>query len=360
VTILVSAFVSLTLTPMMSARLLKKSDPAHESWFARKSAYWFERLVEAYSTTLRFVLQHQPTTLLVTVGTLALTIFLFIIIPKGFFPIQDTGVILGITEAPESSSFKAVADRQQQIADVVLKDPDVESLSSFIGVDGTNMTPNVGRIQINLKSRADRSSSASDIIRRLQPQVSQVSGMMLYMQPVQDITVENRVSRTQYQYTLEDTNAKELADYVPKLLDQLQKIPQLRDVASDQSTGSLQASLVVDRNTASRLGVTPQMIDDTLYDAFGQRLVSTIFTQLNQYHVVLEVDPNQQLNPDDLNNIYVHASPGGAPAAAGGGGTGLPQVGAAASTQSGGGGSSSTGSSGTATGALPTIAAGRS
>jgi multidrug efflux pump len=253
-----------------------------------------------------------------------------------------------------------VADRQQQIADVVLKDPDVESLSSFIGVDGTNMTPNVGRIQINLKSRADRSSSASDIIRRLQPQVSQVSGMMLYMQPVQDITVENRVSRTQYQYTLEDTNAKELADYVPKLLDQLQKIPQLRDVASDQSTGSLQASLVVDRNTASRLGVTPQMIDDTLYDAFGQRLVSTIFTQLNQYHVVLEVDPNQQLNPDDLNNIYVHASPGGAPAAAGGGGTGLPQVGAAASTQSGGGGSSSTGSSGTATGALPTIAAGRS
>ena len=359
VTILVSAFVSLTLTPMMSARLLKKSDPAHESWFARKSAYWFQRLVDAYSTTLRFVLQHQPTTLLVTVGTLALTIFLFLIVPKGFFPVQDTGVILGITEAPESSSFKSMADRQQQIADVVLKDPDVESLSSFIGVDGTNMTPNAGRIQINLKSREDRSSSASDIIRRLQPQVSQVAGITLYMQPVQDITVENRVSRTQYQYTLEDTNAKELADYVPKLLEQLQKIPQLRDVASDQSTGSLQASLVVDRNTASRLGVTPQMIDDTLYDAFGQRLVSTIFTQLNQYHVVLEVDPNQQLNPDDLNNIYVHASPGGAPAAAGGGGTGLPQVGAAASTQSGGGGSSSSAGSGAATGALPTIAAGR-
>jgi multidrug efflux pump len=365
VTILVSAFVSLTLTPMMSARLLKKADKEHEGWFYRTSERWFQRIIAEYGRTLQFVLQHQTTTLLVTVGTLLLTIFLFMIVPKGFFPVQDTGVILGITEAPETASFKSMTDRQQQIANVVLQDPDVESLSSFIGVDGTNMTPNVGRIQINLKSRDQRSASASDIIRRLQPKVGAVAGMTLYMQPVQDITVENRVSRTQYQYTLEDSNAKELADYVPKLLQQLQKIPELRDVASDQGTGSLEADLVVDRNTASRLGVTPQMIDDTLYDAFGQRLVSTIFTQLNQYHVVLEVQPNQQLTPDDLNNIYVHASPGGAPAAASGGSTGLPSVGASAAGQNSGASSSSSSSSsisGTGTGiaAVPSVASGRS
>jgi multidrug efflux pump len=363
VTILVSAFVSLTLTPMMSARLLKKTDPAHESWFARNAGRWFERLVEEYGRTLRFVLQHQPTTLLVTIGTLALTIFLYIIVPKGFFPLQDTGVILGITEAPESASFQSMADRQQLIADVVLQDPDVESLSSFIGVDGTNMTPNVGRIQINLTPRDKRSATADEIIRRLQPKVSQVEGMNLYMQPVQDITVENRVSRTQFQYTLESANARDLADYVPKLIQKLQQIPELRDVASDQGTGSLEADLVVDRNTASRLGVTPQMIDDTLYDAFGQRLVSTIFTQLNQYHVVLEVDPKQQLAPDNLNNIYVHASPGGAPAASSGGGTGLPSVGAAAASTTTGASASSTttqGSTGTGLSAVPSVASGRS
>jgi len=244
----------------------------------------------------------------------------------------------------------------------VLKDPDVESLSSFIGVDGTNMTPNVGRIQINLKPRDQRSATASDIIRRLQPHVSQIAGMVLYMQAVQDITVESRVSRTQYQYTLEDANAKELADYVPKLLQRLQQIPELRDVASDQGSGSLEADLVVDRNTASRLGVTPQMIDDTLYDAFGQRLISTIFTQLNQYHVVLEVSPDHQLTPDDLKDIYVHASPGGAPAATGGG-VGGPSVGAAAATQNVSG-SSSSGSSqattGTGSAPVSSIASGRS
>src|SRR6185312_7744709 len=332
VTILVSAFVSLTLTPMMSARLLKKSDAAHEGWFYRTSERWFNRVIEEYGRTLRFVLRHQTETLFVTVGTLVLTLFLFYVVPKGFFPVQDTGVILGITEAPESTSFQAMTARQQQVADVVLKDPDVESLSSFIGVDGTNMTPNVGRIQINLKDREDRKSSADEIIRRLQPKVSQISGITLYMQPVQDITVENRVSRTQYQYTLEDANAKELADYVPKLVQRLRSVPELRDVASDQGSGSLEADLVVDRDTASRLGITPQMIDDTLYDAFGQRLISTIFTQLNQYHVVLEVAPDQQVHPDDLNRIYVHSSPGGAPAAASGGGTGLPTVGAAASS----------------------------
>ena len=361
VTILVSAFVSLTLTPMMSARLLKKTDPAHESWFARNSARWFQRLVDEYARTLRFVLKHQPTTLLVTIGTLVLTIFLYIIVPKGFFPLQDTGVILGITEAPESTSFQNMADRQQKVADIVLQDPDVVSLSSFIGVDGTNMTPNVGRIQINLKPREERSATADEIIRRLQPKVSQVAGMNLYMQPVQDITVENRVSRTQFQYTLESANAKDLADYIPKLLQKLQQAPELRDVASDQGTGSLEADLVVDRNTASRLGVTPQMIDDTLYDAFGQRLVSTIFTQLNQYHVVLEVDPKEQLTPDDLNNIYVHSSPGGPPAATSGGATGLPSVGAAAaSTGTGASSTSSQASSGTGVAPVPSVASGRS
>ncbi|HVH88218.1 MAG TPA: efflux RND transporter permease subunit [Terriglobales bacterium] len=362
VTILVSAFVSLTLTPMMSARLLKKADREHEGWFYHTSERWFQRTIDAYGRTLQFVLRYQTTTLLVTVATLVLTILLYVIVPKGFFPVQDTGVILGITEAPESVSFKSMASRQQQIADVVLKDPDVESLSSFIGVDGTNMTPNVGRIQINLKPRDQRKASASDIIVRLQPKVNQVSGMVLYMQPVQDITVENRISRTQYQYTLEDANAKELADYVPKLLQKLQQIPQLRDVASDQGSGSLEADLVVDRDTASRLGVTPQMIDDTLYDAFGQRLISTIFTQLNQYHVVLEVSPDQQIAPDDLNNIYVHASPGGAPPAAAGGGTGLPTVGAAAASQNTTGSSSAAaqGSTGTGISAVPSVASGRS
>jgi len=362
VTILVSAFVSLTLTPMMSARLLKKSDKQHESWFARGSERAFNWLRDSYATTLRFVLQHQPTTLVVTVGTLALTIFLFIIVPKGFFPVQDTGVILGITEAPESASFQWMADRQQQVAQAVLKDPDVESLSSFIGVDGTNMTPNVGRIQINLKPRDERKASASDIIRRLQPNVSQIPGIILYMQPVQDITVENRISRTQYQYTLESANAQDLTDYVPKLLQRLQKIPQLRDVASDQGNGSLEAVLVVDRNTASRLGVTPQMIDDTLYDAFGQRLISTIFTQLNQYHVVLEVSPDHRLTPNDLNDIYVHASPGGPPPATSGGGVGVPSVGAAATSQ-GSSGSSATSTQGSnATGGTPaaSFATGRS
>src|SRR6185312_15852348 len=363
VTILVSAFVSLTLTPMMSARLLKKSDTAHEGWFYRTSERWFNRVIEEYGRTLRFVLRHQTETLFVTVGTLVLTLFLFYVVPKGFFPVQDTGVILGITEAPESTSFQAMTARQQQVADVVLKDPDVESLSSFIGVDGTNMTPNVGRIQINLKDREDRKSSADEIIRRLQPKVSQISGITLYMQPVQDITVENRVSRTQYQYTLEDANAKELADYVPKLVQRLRSVPELRDVASDQGSGSLEADLVVDRDTASRLGVTPQMIDDTLYDAFGQRLISTIFTQLNQYHVVLEVAPDQQVHPDDLKRIYVHSSPGGAPAAASGGGTGLPSVGAAANSSTTAASASSgavQGTTGSGIAAVPSVASGRS
>ncbi|HEY2092140.1 MAG TPA: efflux RND transporter permease subunit [Thermoanaerobaculia bacterium] len=330
VTILVSAVVSLTLTPMMSSKLLKaEKDTKKESRFFTKSEELFERVIAFYGRTLQVVLRHQTTTLIITVGTLLLTIFLFIIVPKGFFPVQDTGVILGISEAPEDTSFRAMAERQLQLTEVVSKDPAVASVASFIGVDGTNMTSNVGRIQINLKPLEDRNANASDIIRRLQPKVANVAGITLYMQPVQDLSVENRVSRTQYQYTLEDANSTELAQWVPKVIAALEKIPELRDVASDQGSGSLEADLVVDRNTASRLGVTPQMIDDTLYDAFGQRQVSTIFTQLNQYHVVLEADPKLQISPDALEHIYVHA--GAASASAG---TGTPTVGAAAASQS--------------------------
>jgi multidrug efflux pump len=310
VTILVSAVVSLTLTPMMSAKLLRseKEDAKHNRFFA-KSEELFERVIALYGRTLQVVLRHQTTTLLVTAGTLVVTIILFILVPKGFFPVQDTGVILGISEAPEDTSFRAMAARQLALTQIVTQDPAVASVSSFIGVDGTNMTSNVGRIQINLKPLDQRDGNATDIIRRLQPKIAQVSGITLYMQPVQDLSVENRVSRTQYQYTLEDANSAELAQWVPRVVNELTKLPELRDVASDLSTGSLEADLVVDRNTASRLGVTPQMIDDTLYDAFGQRQVSTIFTQLNQYHVVLEADPKLQLSPDALKHIYVHATP---------------------------------------------------
>ncbi len=310
VTILVSAVISLTLTPMMSSKLLKHRKPSEQGRFYVWSERWFNRIIQKYGTTLQWVLKHQTETLLVTVGTLVLTLFLFWYVPKGFFPVQDTGVIQGISEAPQTTSFQAMASRQRQLADVILKDPDVQSLSSFIGVDGQNVTPNSGRFLINLKPRDERDANASEIIRRLQPEVAQVPGITLYMQPVQDLTVENRVSRTQYQYSLEDANAAELGQWTPKILQKFETLPQLRDVASDQQNHGLEASLVIDRDTASRLGVTPQAIDDTLYDAFGQRLVSTIFTQLNQYHVVLEVDPQFQQDPSSLANIYVHSSTG--------------------------------------------------
>ena len=263
-----------------------------------------------YGKGVQFVLRHQTATLLVTAGTFVLTLFLAYYVPKGFFPVQDTGVILGVSDAPETVSFTAMAERQQALAAVILKDPDVVSLSSFIGVDGTNMTPNSGRIQINLKPREDREASASDIIRRLQPQLAKVDGITLFMQPVQDITVEDRVSRTQYQYSIEDADPAELSQWAPRVVDKFKSLPQLRDVATDQLDGGLQANLVIDRDTASRLGVLPQAIDDTLYDAFGQRLVSIIFTQLNQYHVVMEVDPKYQQNPDALKSIYVQSSSG--------------------------------------------------
>jgi multidrug efflux pump len=310
VTILVSAVVSLTLTPMMCAKLLKRHDPAHQSRFYKSTERFYNRVIEFYGRTLKFVLKHQTTTLLVTVGTLVLTLLLYVIVPKGFFPVQDTGVILGISEGPQSVSFSALGQSQQALAAVILKDPDVASLSSFIGIDGTNATPNSGRIQISLKPRNQRKSTASEIIRRLQPELAKVSGITLYMQPVQDLTVEDRVSRTQYQYSMEDADAQELSVWATRLVDELRKLPAMRDVATDQQNGGLKADLVIDRDTASRLGILPQAIDDALYDAFGQRQVSTIFTQLNQYHVVLEVEPQFSQNPDALRNIYVHASGG--------------------------------------------------
>ncbi|MGB0036945.1 MAG: MdtB/MuxB family multidrug efflux RND transporter permease subunit [Candidatus Acidiferrales bacterium] len=310
VTILVSAFVSLTLTPMMCAKLLRHEESSKQSRFYRASERFFVRTIELYGKALQVVLRHQPATLLVTVGTLVLTILLYYYVPKGFFPVQDTGVILGVSEAPQTVSFTAMADRQQALAKIILKDPAVESLSSFIGVDGTNMTPNSGRIQINLKPLDDRDANSSDIIRRLQPLLTPVQGITLFMQPVQDLTVEDRVSRTQFQYSIEDADAKELALWAPRLVDKLSKLPELRDVATDQQDRGLQANLMIDRDTASRLGILPQAIDDTLYDAFGQRQVSTIFTQLNQYHVVLEVDPQFQQNPDALKSIYVRSSNG--------------------------------------------------
>ena len=308
VTILVSAVVSLTLTPMMCAKLLRHKADSQRGRFYEASERAFQRVIDFYGRTLQWVLQRQTATLFVALGTLVLTIVLYILIPKGFFPVQDTGIIQGISEAPQSISFDAMSQRQQELARVILKDPAVESLSSFIGVDGTNTTLNSGRIQINLKPLEERKINASDVIRRLQPELDKVDGITLYMQPVQDLTVEDRVSRTQFQYTLEDPDASELNRWTQRFVDKLKQLPELRDVATDQQTSGLAASLVIDRQTASRLGISPQMIDQTLYDAFGQRQVSTLYTQLNQYHVVLETMPDFQKDPAKLQDIYVRSA----------------------------------------------------
>jgi multidrug efflux pump len=310
VTILVSAAVSLSLTPMMCAKLLRTKDPSKESRFYKVSEDFYNRVIQFYGRTLKVVLRHQPFTLLVTASTLVLTILLYIYVPKGFFPVQDTGVILGISDAPQSISFSALAQKQQDLARVILQDPDVASLSSFIGVDGTNLTPNSGRIQINLKPREQRKETASDIIRRLQPKLASVEGITLYMQPVQDLSVEDRVSRTEFQYTLEDADARELQQKSSQLVAKLRTLPELRDVATDEQNGALETDVVIDRDTASRLGIPPANIDSTLYDAFGQRQVSIIFTQLNQYHVVLEVDPQFQQSPGSLKDLYVKSGSG--------------------------------------------------
>ena len=316
VTILLSALISLTLTPMMCSLLLRQRDEEHQSWFYNASERVFKNTIAFYGRTLQFVLRHQTATLIVTIGTLVATIWMYIIVPKGFFPVQDTGVIMGISDAPESVSFASMAARQQRLAAAVLKDPDVVSLSSFIGVDGTNTTPNSGRVQINLKPKDERTADVSTIIKRLQQEVAGVEGITLYMQPVQDLTVEDRISRTQYQFSLEDADQDELKVWTARLMEKLKTLPQLRDVATDQQNQAAEVNIVIDRDTASRLGVTTSAIDNTLYDAFGQRLVSIMFTQLNQYHVVLEVGPSFRVDPDSLKSIYVAGASGQVPLSA--------------------------------------------
>ena len=308
VTIVLSAVVSLTLTPMMCSRILRHTPEDQQGRFFKASERVFESVIAFYGRTLKFVLRYQTITLLVAAATLALTVFLYIIIPKGFFPTQDTGEIQGISQAPATISFAAMVQKQQQLAKVILQDPAVESLSSFIGADGTNTTLNSGRMSINLKPIDERSLSASDVIRRLQQNLKQVDGIELFMEPVQNITVDDRVSRTQYQYTLEDPDANELNLWTTRLVDKMKQLPQLADVATDQQTGGLAVSLMIDRVTASRLGIAPSTIDSTLYDAYGQRQINTMYTQLNQYHVVLETAPDLQQGPNKLQDLYIQSS----------------------------------------------------
>jgi multidrug efflux pump len=335
VTIIISAVVSLTLTPMMCSRILRHNPQEKQGRFYQASERVFERMIAFYGRTLKVVLRFQPVTLLIAVGTLVLTIFLYIYIPKGFFPVQDTGVIQGISQASQTISIAAMAEKQQELANVILQDPAVESLSSFIGADGTNTTLNSGRMSINLKPLEQRKITASDIIRRLKTKLDQVQGITLYMQPVQNITVDDRVSRTQYQYTLEDPDVSELNLWTNRFVDKLKQLPQLEDVATDQQTGGLAATLAIDRVTASRLGIAPSTIDNTLYDNFGQRQINTMYTQLNQYHVILEAMPEFQQDPDKLDKIYIQAN-------ASSGGTGAPVSASFAASSSASAGSNAT------------------
>ena len=337
VTIVLSAVVSLTLTPMMCSRILKHNPEEKQGRFYRASERVFENMISFYGRTLKFVLNYQGVTLLVAATTLVLTIVLYIEIPKGFFPTQDTGVIQGISQAPQSISFDAMVAKQRELARVILQDPAVQSLSSFIGADGTNTTLNSGRISINLKPIEDRDLSAADVIRRLQTSLKSIQGVTLYMQPVQNLTVDDRVSRTQFQYTLEDPDPVELNEWTNKLVDKMKEIPELADVATDQQTGGLAVSLIIDRVTASRLGIAPSTIDNTLYDAYGQRQINTMYTQLNQYHVILETTPSSQANPARMQDLYIQAS-----ASSGGSGPG-------ASSSFASSGSSSAGSNATTT-----------
>jgi len=313
VTILLSAVVSLTLTPMMCARLLKHVPQGSlpttgvAAWVQRQ----FDRMAHGYGTSLAWVLNHQTATLIVAVATLVLTVVLYAIVPKGFFPVQDTGLILGVSEAPQSVSFQAMSARQQLLAAEILKDPDVESLSSFIGIDGTNVSLNSGRIQITLKPLSERSQSANEIIRRLSPKLTDLGGITLFMQPAQDLSVDARTSRTQYQYTLEDADPATLSLWVPRFMDALRARPELVDVSSDQQDKGLRVQVDIDRSTASRLGITPQNVDDALYNAFGQRQVSTIFTELNQYRVVLAAPLAMQEGPAALDSIHLRSTDGG-------------------------------------------------
>jgi multidrug efflux pump len=305
VSILISAAISLSLTPMMCARLLRHTPESEQGWLFRKTGAMFDSIIARYGVALNWVLERQSLTLLVAVATLGITALLYIVIPKGFFPVQDTGVIQGITEAPQTISFAAMSERQQALDKVVLADPAVDSLSAYIGVDGTNTTLNSGNMLINLKPLEERGISASDVIRRLQPKLDKIEGITLYMQPVQDLTIEDRVSRTQYQFSLEASDPDLLASETDRLVTKLQTLPQLADVTSDQQNQGLQAYIEIDRDTAARLGITTAAVDNALYDSFGQRLVSTIFTQSNQYRVVLEAKPDFQKGIAALDGIYV-------------------------------------------------------
>ena len=332
VTIVISAVVSLTLTPMMSARILRHQPKEQQGRIYRASERAFEGMIAFYGRTLKFVLRFQPITLFIALGTLVLTVVLYIVIPKGFFPVQDTGVIQGISQAPPAIGSKAMGEKQLELTRAVLTDAAVESVSSFIGADGTNTTLNSGRMSINLKPLDQRKISASNLIRRLNSRVNRVQGIQLFMSPVQDISVDDRVSRTQYQYTLEDPDANELNDWTNRFVTRLKQLPELEDVATDQQLGGLAVSLVIDRVTASRLGIAPSTIDNILYDAFGQRQISTMYTQVNQYHVVLESEPQFQKDPDKLNHLYVQS------------GTSTGTSGAGASSSFASSGSSSAGS----------------
>jgi multidrug efflux pump len=318
VTILISAFVSLTLTPMMAARILRHTPEAQQTRFYHYTEGLFKRVIAAYGRSLRWVFRFETPMLLLAAGMLVLTVVLYIEIPKGFFPTQDTGIIQGISQAPESISFTAMSQKQQQLAHEILKDPAVESLSSFIGADGVNTTLNSGRVQINLKDPAIRGLTATEVIRRLQRRLSSIPGIQLYMQPVQDLTVDDRASRTQFQYTLEDPDPAELAIWTGKLVDAMRRLPQLRDVATDNQPNGVTAQLAIDRATASRMNITADTIDSTLYDAFGQRQISTLYTQSNQYHVILEVLPEFQRDPRKLDSLYVQGAANTATASAAG------------------------------------------
>jgi len=324
VTILISAVVSLTLVPMLCAQLLRQrphAAAAPETASETRAhaggeeqamgARWFARLIDFYDRCLVVVFRHQTLTLLVSVGTVALTVFLYVVVPKGFFPVQDTGLIQAVTEAPQSVSFDAMSKRQQALAEVLLKDPDVAGLASFIGVDGTNPTLNSGRMLINLKPRGERSLSATQIIRRLQREAASVVGISLYMQPVQDLTIDSTVSRTQYQFVLESAKVDEFDVWVPRLMERLNLLPQLVDVTSDLQNKGLSMFIKIDRDAAARFGITAATVNNVLYDIFGQRIVSTVYTQSNQYRVIYEVDPMLGRSLEALNNLYLPGSQAG-------------------------------------------------
>jgi multidrug efflux pump len=311
VTILISAVVSLTLVPMMCAKLVRHHEPSEMSAWNRRAGEIFEGIIAWYGRMLSWVLDRQGLTLCVAAATLVLTVVLYVVIPKGFFPVQDTGLIQLMTEGPQSASYGAMVDRQQAVAEAVLKDPAVDGLSSFVGVDGTNTTLNSGRMLVNLKPLEERSDTASDVIRRLRAELADVPGVAAYMQPVQDLTIDDRISRTQYQFVLESANPDDLTTWIPRLVDKMRQLPEINDVASDLMEGGLAAYIHIDRDTAARFGITAATIDNALYDAFGQRIISTIFTESNQYRVIMEANPSLQRSPSSLSQIYLPSASGG-------------------------------------------------